>query len=187
MSFGFRRFFLKNLAFGIVMSMILSISPVANAQELTISAYFMSEQDACGRQGYGGVRSCRRLSVPDITNRNSYVLASKVPPGKEIKLGRLSRVLKRYYERTCNFAVPCTAKLSDKKSLVLLFEWATPQNGEVKFERFSSENVREYGSSHKLRNRSRWINHQRAEVFVPKKKFNWRLSLNGSSWNFVTK
>lgn len=175
---------------------IMCISFPAFAQEapaIDISLIVVPEKQACKPDGYAayasGERSdCSPLTIDEIENwkiLSDYIYIERDIPPIELSLGnRLFRLLDAY--RTASKKTS-----DDRKSIVIIFDWKSPQTADVKFTRKLINRADELPFPEmqwegRLERERRWIHHERADAFLPAHKVVWILESGGHKWVIKT-
>lgn len=170
--------------------------------------YLVKETTVCP----GGYRSYRdkddsgkRCGEPikyDQLKELSYLgvsLAKSVPPEK-IPLDEISKRLSEYSRYDCPLEDPCEDP-NKRWSIVLAFEFQMkdPKGETVTLQRIVPESIiedyfKEFPQQKvnvkvedTLDFGGRWLHHQRADLFLPGHKVEWRLTAGSYCWKFGTK
>jgi hypothetical protein len=166
-----------------------------------VSVYWVKETIACAPNGYSSGytvdaegKKCAPLSVGQLSKFGQAV-AVKVPP-KSIPLDFIGDLVDDYRKK-CTLKDPCKDP-EDRYVLVLAFKFKIkkPKGTIVSLERRIPDSLLNYFSEdkkkgtyyveHELDQGGHWINHQRADLFLPGYKVQWTLKADGRSWELGT-
>ena len=165
---------------------------------IVVSMYFVSEKVACPPNGYdesgGQTLACRQLTFEDLEQMTSQRIARRVQqsiPPEQLRLGRSLMYSLEAFSEDCPINTPCTDQPERRYSIVLAFEVKGAQDFdgyEITIRRIppSDSRFEGYSRSGILSDRGRWINHQRADVFLPSNGVRWVLQLGEWNWNLGT-
>lgn len=172
-----------------------------NQHLVEVSVYWVKETIACAPNGYsssyqvdGESKTCAPLNIEQLPEFGETV-ASKVPP-KSIPLGYIGELVDDYRKK-CTLKEPCKDP-NDRYALVLVFKFhfENPQGTIVSLERRIPDSLLAYFTDdkkqgkyyveHKLDEGGHWINHQRADLFLPGYKVQWILTAGNYSWTLGT-
>ena len=163
-----------------------------------VSMYLADEQDACRPDGYESLGnetqdSCKELTLDDIDtlvrrDRAVVTVQHNIPP-ENLSLGNdLKRRLDAYTAQ-CSLLKPCHIP-SDRRAIILTFtvDVAQPEQYQISMRRIPPDNFPhlEHSSSGALSEKGRWINHQRADIFLPSYGVRWLLEIGLWSWDLGT-
>lgn len=174
---------------------VMCMSFPAFAQEkpvIDISLIVVPERQACKPDGYaaylsGKTSNCSALTVDEVETWKilDYVFIERDLPPIELSLGNsLFRLLDGY--RTASKSSP-----DERKSIVIVFDWKSPQEADVKFTRKIINATDELPFPEmqwegRLEMERRWIHHERADAFLPAHKVIWILEAGGHKWVIKT-
>ncbi len=173
----------------------LTLATPVFAQEETgqprvmMTMLLVEEKCACRDNGYltydnDEPSRCKPFSAKDIPTLEGEALVDiqtePVPPS-EVKLGN------DLYQQLNTYSTTGKSTAEDRRAIVLVFKWDGPQSGKVTLQRVS-----EYGDipgmtwKGVLRGEKLWINHERADAFLPGYGLKWILTLGKNTWVFET-
>ena len=167
----------------------------AEKPEVTVSMYFASETDACPPSGYRASAaeaqsSCRSLTFDNleamVADGTTRTVQQRIPP-ERLRLGeRLLDSIDAYVDE-CPIREPCL-DASRRYSIILTFEVADVVNREITITRVPPEDsqVPPYSFRGELSPQGRWIDHQRADTFLPSYRVRWRLEIGQWTWRLGT-
>lgn len=166
-----------------------------------VSVYWVKETIACAPNGYSSSyavdvegKKCAPLNIEQLSKFGKAV-AIKVPP-KSIPLDFIGDLVDDYRKK-CTLKEPCKDP-NDRYVLVLAFKFKinNPKGTIVSLERRIPDSLLDYFSEdkkkgkyyveHELDQGGHWINHQRADLFLPGYKVQWILTADGYSWELGT-
>lgn len=166
-----------------------------------VSVYWVKETVACAPHGYSSSyavdvegKKCAPLSIEQLSKFGQAV-AVKVPP-KSIPLDFIGDLVDDYRKK-CTLKEPCKDP-EDRYVLVLAFKFKIKmaKGTIVSLERKIPDSLLNYFSEdkkkgtyyveHELDQGGHWINHQRADLFLPGYKVQWTLKADGHSWELGT-
>ena len=166
-----------------------------------VSVYWVKETIACAPNGYSSSytvdaegKKCAPLNIDQLPEFGETV-ASKVPP-KSIPLGYIGELVDDYRKK-CTLKEPCKDP-NDRYALILVFKFhlVNPKGTKVSLERRIPESLLAYFTEdtkqgryfveHELDEGGHWINHQRADLFLPGYKVQWILTAANYSWTLGT-
>ena len=177
----------------ILCMMLISFSVSANDEvAVDITLLVVPEKEACKPNGYASYMSgtsskCQQVTIDDVDLWKAYEfvhIERNVPPGK-ISLGDTLFKLLAAYRTTLEYSA------SERKSIVTVFDWGSPQTAEIKFTRkiFRGQDAPPFPDrtwEGKLENERRWIHHQRADAFLPAYKVLWIIEKGEDKWILKT-
>ena len=169
--------------------------------EVLVTIIFAKETEACAPNGYasnyeyqGRQKQCNPLYY-DKLNELGITVAHQLPPDK-FPLKELFRLVNWYSER-CTLKEPCKDP-DDRYAIILAFDFnmSDTKGIEVSLERRIPEGLKqdfdadpnhgEYFAGGILDEGGHWINHQRADLFLPGYGVEWVLKANEYSWKLFT-
>jgi hypothetical protein len=166
-----------------------------------VTVIFAKEIEVCAPNGYASNydrqdhrRKCNPLDFEKLSELGITV-AHKLPPEK-IPLKELFRLV-NWYSDKCTIKEPCKDP-NDRYSIVMAFEFQMqktkgveitlerkiPKDLESHFE--EDPNFGNYSARGKLDEGGHWINHQRADLFLPGYGVEWVLTADTYSWTLLT-
>jgi hypothetical protein len=164
-----------------------------------VTVFFVKETEACPPNGYPSnydssdeKRYCEKLDLEKLKILGKPV-ADSVPP-ERIPLGYIEELVDDY-RKDCPLKDPCKDP-NDRYSIVLAFEFKfKPTKGvDVTLERQIPDHLQPHFGEHgnyrakgTLDHGGHWINHQRADLFLPGYDVKWELTAGGHSWTLGTK
>jgi hypothetical protein len=163
---------------------------IANAEKpptINITLIVAPELEACKPKGYkyysrGKESHCQKISIKDIERWQALGVTHiirNIPPST-VSLGDSIFLMLDAY-RTASKINP-----NDRKSIVIVFDWKTPQEVDIQFERtlLKKKGVPfpEWKWIGRLSGERRWIHHERADAFLPAYKVQWVLTANNNKW-----
>ena len=164
---------------------------------IALSMYFVSEKVACSPHGYGEPGqpyNCPDLTFTFLEKMVSQGVATPVQqsiPPERLRLGRSLFDSVDAFSDDCTISAPCADEPERRYAIILAFEFSDAP-------RFSGQTIEitrnppmdspfePYSRKGKLSERGRWINHQRADVFLPSHGVRWALRLGDWTWNLGT-
>lgn len=162
---------------------------------VVVTVIFAKETVVCAPNGYASNdenqdknRQCNPLYY-DKLEELGITVAHELPPEK-IPLQDLFRLVDWYSER-CTLELPCKDP-EERYAIVLAFEFQMQQTKgvEVSLRRKLPDDidpgVGEYAASGILDEGGHWINHQRADLFLPGYGVEWILTAGEHSWSLLT-
>lgn len=179
----------------------------ADAQQekplVTVSVYLTEEKKACWPDGYpkksrDRKRACQRSIIYEKLDSYEFgepIIAS-VPP-ECLPLGDLADKIEQATV-DCPIYKYCKNP-EDRKAIVLVFEFQmeNPAGREVKFTREIPRDLEQhfemdpykgtYDAKGKLDQGGHWINHQRADLFLPEYGVEWTLDVDGNIYEIGTR
>jgi hypothetical protein len=212
---GLRREFIKNrVGLGIfrdqkmmALALLLAFFSLLSAAKcysqtekppVLVTVIFAEETIVCAPNGYTNLdenqdnkRQCNPLYYDQLDKLEELgkTVADSVPP-EEIALQELFQLINWYSER-CTLKLPCKDP-KERYAIVLAFEFQMQQTKGVKvsLRRKALEGnypgVGEYAASGILDEGGHWINHQRADLFLPGYGVEWILTAGEHSWSLLT-
>jgi hypothetical protein len=162
-----------------------------------VTLFIFEEKKVCLPSGYKSYNrkekeyeatTCHpRLEITDVERmeelctKSDCKLPSPTPPITKVKLklGPLFPTVSAY----CN-ENPAEKPLQDRKSMVVLFDWATPPNASITFMRLGNGSIPDMKWDGSLMNENRWFNHQRLDAFYPVNNIRWMLQVGEGLWEF---
>ena len=187
----------KIVIFGYVCLTPMAVLAQTEKPAVTVSLYFASEDTVCPPDGYGVVinevkRKCRKLDFEDIEEMESQDLVEPVQrsiPPAQVRLGKTLFDSIDAFRRDCPRSTPCR-DFSRRYAMILSFEVNTTslRNGDIEIRRVPppDSKIEEISWKGKLSPLGRWINHQRADTFVPAYRFRWILQIDEWTWRLGT-
>lgn len=166
-----------------------------------VTVIFAKETEVCAPNGYASNydrldnrRKCNPLYF-DKLSELGITIAHKLPP-EEIPLKELFRLV-NWYSDKCTIKEPCKDP-HDRYSIVMAFEFQMqkikgieitlerkiPKDLESHFQ--EDPNFGKYSARGKLDEGGHWINHQRADLFLPGYGVEWILKADTYSWTLLT-
>ena len=170
---------------------------VADARpRVCISVFLLEETEACRPRGYASRKEGSNCEVWEIDEFLKYAEKKKlkpvynlVPP-QDISLDHLSEAIRRYSNRCSREDLKdfCTDP-NNRKSVLLIIETDMQPGLLIGISRLRSDSsdIPPYRQMDMLQPSGRWLNHQRADAFLPKKNFTWRLQIGDRMWTLGTK
>nr|VFK41226.1 MAG: hypothetical protein BECKTC1821E_GA0114239_101020 [Candidatus Kentron sp. TC] len=168
--------------------------------KVEVTLYFVPEKLACRPDGYAnglarGSR-CKEWKIDkflaEAKKMDLEPLLSKIPPS-QIKLDWL-------FSRISNYSKSCSKEdkneycldADDRSSIVMIFHvHMNPEGSKISLFRLRSDKSNIPGEQtmqpYILQAGGRWLTHQRADVFLPSKYFNWCLKINNWNWSLDSK
>ena len=169
--------------------------------EVLVTVIFAKETEACAPNGYASnydyqitQKKCNPIYY-DKLSELGITVAHKLPPDK-IPLKELFRLV-NWYSDKCTLKEPCKEP-DDRYSIILAFEFQMKDTKgvEVSLERripvdlkshFNEDpNLGKYSAGGMLDEGGHWINHQRADLFLPGYGVEWALTVGEFSWTLLT-
>lgn len=166
-----------------------------------VTVIFAKETVVCAPNGYASnyeyqdkKRQCNPLYY-DKLEELGITVAHQLPPEK-IPLNNLFRLVDWYSEK-CTLELPCKDP-EERYAIVLAFEFQMQQakGVRVSLNRRVPEDIKphfgedpgvgEYAASGILDEGGHWINHQRADLFLPGYGVEWILTAGEHSWALLT-
>jgi hypothetical protein len=169
--------------------------------EVLVTVIFAKETVACAPDGYASSydypnkqKKCNPLYY-DKLSELGITVAHRLPPDK-IPLKELFRLVNWYSEK-CTLKEPCKDP-DDRYSIILAFEFQmsdtkgiavslnrrVPEDLKQEFD--ADPNHGEYSAEGRLDEGGHWINHQRADLFLPGYGVEWVLKAGKYSWTVFT-
>ena len=194
---GSQRFLSWMILMFYLCNMLMPLAAEDNKPDVFVSMYFASETDVCSPDGYSSQvndtpnpcdqmtfkRLKKMLDDKEVTN-----VRHKIPPEK-LRLGKLLLDSIEAYSDDCPLKAPCL-KSSRRYAVILTFEVAGTDcvGCDIKIRRDppSKSNIPRYTFEGKLSEKNRWINHQRADVFLPSHHVRWDLIIGDWCWRLGT-
>ena len=166
--------------------------------DVVVSMYFVGEKVACPPDGYPdadeeSTRSrCPTWTFSDLADlsRQATPVQQSIPP-EQLQLGQALLDSIEAFSDDCTIAVPCADEPDRRYSIVLAFEVNDLRDfrgQEIAIRRLLPDRSRlpKYSASGELSQRGRWINHQRADIFLPSYSVRWELQIGEWRWNLGT-
>jgi hypothetical protein len=169
--------------------------------EVLVTVIFAKETEACAPNGYASnydtqsrQKKCNPLYY-DKLSELGITVAHKLPPDK-IPLKELFRLV-NWYSDKCTLKAPCKDP-EDRYSIILAFEFQMKDTKgiEVSLKRRVPEDLKSdfeadsdlgnYSAEGMLDEGGHWINHQRADLFLPGYGVKWILKAGEYSWTLLT-
>lgn len=161
--------------------------------EVLVSLYFVGEVEACRPAGYpSGMETsvrCEPLTFEDLeamVRRPEVTRVQHGIPPEQLRLGEELLDSIDAYRDDCPLTRPCSHP-SRRYVVILAFEVdvSDPVDYEITIRREPprGSRVEPYSATGALSGRGRWINHQRADVFLPAYGVRWRLDIGSWSWD----
>ncbi len=166
-----------------------------------VTIIFAKETEACAPNGYTSnydyldkQKKCNPLYF-DKLSQLGITVAHKLPP-EQIPLKKLFRLV-NWYSDKCTLKEPCKDP-DDRYSIILAFEFQMQKTKgiEISLERKIPEDLKshfkedpnagKYSAKGKLDEGGHWINHQRADLFLPGYGIEWILKADEYSWTLLT-
>ena len=189
---------IANSAFRPCTSLLLfCITPIllqgqSDKPNVAVSMYFVEEIVACSPNGYpesdGEAGSCPPLTFEDLERMTSPGMATPVQrsiPPEQVNLGTSLLDHVESFSDDCPITAPCANDPQRRYSIILAFEVMGTDNlqgHDIQLRRTSSP-FGSYSASGTLSERGRWINHQRADAFLPSNRVRWELRIGEWTWN----
>ena len=188
----------------VALPLLLCVTPMSvHAQgarpNVFVSMYFVGERVACPPDGYDesgrGTRTCRRQltfdALEELTEQGIATPVQQSIPPEQLRLGASLLDSIEAFSDDCTIDTPCTEQPERRYSIVLAFEVDGVQDfdgHEIEIRRVlpGTSQFNEYTSSGNLSEQGRWINHQRADIFLPSYGVRWELQLDEWTWNLGT-
>lgn len=164
---------------------------------MSVSMYFVSEAQACRPEGYPDPNTetlarCEPLTFQNLetmVRRNQAKRVERTIPPEELRLGDELLGSIDAYRRECPLTRPCRNR-TRRYALILAFDVdvENPSDYEITIRRKppTGSRVERYSARGTLSGRGRWVNHQRADVFLPSYGVRWRLDVGSWSWDLGT-
>ena len=189
MAFGF---FLIIIAIFLTPGLNSAQDQISSQPTLKLTLCIVGETEACQPAGYKSYNldepsNCATLTPDDIDDwimDNRAYQCKPVPP-PVIKLD--ARFLEAL--QICQNQNPKAKKPAERKSMVLMLEFANPQSSEVTIQRIASPEYTEIPSrtwKGKMDNEFRLIYHERADAFYPGYNIKWSIRVGGKEWKIKT-
>lgn len=164
---------------------------------VVVSMYFVGEKLVCPPDGYDGsgeTSECPELTFEWLESMVSRGIAKPVQrniPPAQIRLGKSLFDSVEAFSEDCTIEAPCADQPDRRYAIILAFEVSDARRSagkRIEVERVPPRDSRfeEYSASGRLSERGRWLNHQRADVFLPSYDVRWVLQLGDWTWNFGT-
>ena len=169
--------------------------------DVLVTVIFAKETEACAPNGYASnydyqdmQKKCDPLYF-DKLSELGITIGHKLPPD-EIPLKKLFRLVNWYSEK-CTLDSPCK-DADERYSIILGFEFQMPSAkgievslkrtipGELKTFFIGDQKEGDYSAKGILDEGGRWINHQRADLFLPGYGVEWELKAGEYSWKMLT-
>ena len=161
--------------------------------EVRVSLYFVGEAEACRPAGYpSGMETsvpCEPLTFQDLeamVRRTEVTRVQHRIPPEQLRLGEELLDSIDAYREDCPLASPCLQP-NRRYAVILAFEVDVPDpvDFEIAIRRKPppGSRVKPYSATGALSARGRWINHQRADVFLPAYGVRWQLDIGSWSWD----
>lgn len=166
-----------------------------------VTVIFAKETEVCAPDGYASNydrqdnrRKCNPLYFDKLSELGKTV-AHKLPP-EQIPLKKLYQLV-NWYSDKCSIKEPCKDP-NDRYAIVMAFEFQMQKTKgiDVSLERkipkdleshFQEDpNFGKYSARGKLDEGGHWINHQRADLFLPGYGVEWILTADKYSWTLLT-
>ena len=188
----------------LLVGLLLGVEVASQADErplVLVDLYVTDERRVCPN-GYQSVSNgqsrCPELSYEMIreweADEQITAVTSQVPP-EEVSLGSLRTAIENYARR-CPRRSPCTDPQNDRRKAVILvfqFNLLNPKGVPLSFMRTTDDlrMIPPYPvTTGQLSTCGRWINHQRADAFLPNYRVKWILKAGTDpawQWEFRTK
>lgn len=162
-----------------------------------VSMYYAAETDVCRPDGYSDSSNdakskCERLDFDrlEVMRRDGVAVSvqNQIPP-EELRLGSDLLDSIDAFTDECSPTNPCSNP-SRRYSLILAFDVdiASPETYAITIHRTPPEEspFDPYSNAGQLSPAGRWINHQRADVFLPSNRVRWQIEIGDWSWNLGT-
>ena len=161
-----------------------------NNPVVRVSLYLINETEACRPWGYA--KQCDGWRIDEFLNfaeqNKLKPVFSRVPP-EQISLQHLTDAIISYSNRCSveSLKMYCMEPKS-RKSVVLFIETNLKDNLPISISRLRSNHSKlpKYTREGELEYRGRWLNHQRADAFLPKNEIEWKLKIGNNKWLFGT-
>jgi len=169
--------------------------------DVLVTVIFAKETEACAPNGYASnydyqdkPKKCNPLYF-DKLSELGITVAHRLPPDK-IPLKELFQLV-NWYSDKCTLENPCKEP-DDRYSIILGFEFQMHKAkgievtlerkipGDLKSHFKEDPNVGEYSAGGILDEGGHWINHQRADLFLPGYGVEWVLKAGEYSWTMLT-
>ena len=182
---------LKVLILGLafVCSAMLAIVEVAESQPtVRVTLLIVPEREACKPGGYphyeeDRAATCTPVEAGEVERwkQRWHYIEQDIPPSR-VSLGpEFLEILASYLDLKIGKLPP-----DERRAMVLMFEWRTPQSGVVTLRRPPGSDVPQGTWKKTLQSERRFINHQRADIFSPGYQVEWTLLAGGHTWVFTT-
>ena len=199
-----RNNFARLTLWSLALSLMLCATPTSfraqgDKPSVVVSMYFVGEKVACPPDGYGEsetetLRRCKRLTFKDLDTMTRQRIVTPVQQGippEQLRLGKTLLDSIDAFSDDCTIKAPCMNKPERRYSIILAFEvkGASDFDGnKIEIRRILPKGNKfdPYSKSGKLSEQGRWINHQRADIFLPSHRVRWELKLGQWSWNLGT-
>jgi hypothetical protein len=175
--------------FLLLVALILAFSVQAE-QRVKLTLFLVPETEACRPDGYmkynEGSSDCREITREDVEKWKAQGVHSLEYPFASQQTINLGKKLVSFLDtyRTAGRKTP-----DDGMSLVLFFEWDEAKSGDVEFERKVPTPIKKTVPPMKwvgkMDSDLGWINHQRADAFIPSYGIQWDLKVGDANWEFV--
>ena len=175
----------------------LPLSAQVEKPDVRVSLYFVREAEACRPDGYPDVGMetsvpCEPLTFGDLetmVRRNEVTRVQHGIPPEALRLGEELLDSVDAYREDCPLTSPC---LEPKRRYAVILEFEVdvpdPVDYRIAIHRKPppGSRVLPYSATGALSERGRWINHQRADVFLPGYGVRWELDVGSWSWDLGT-
>jgi hypothetical protein len=170
---------------------------------VSVSVYLTEEKKACWPDGYpkkarARKRACQRPIIYEKLDSYDFgkPIYTSVPP-ECLPLGNLAEKIKQATEE-CPVEKYCTDP-ERRKAIILVFDFQmkNPQGHEVKFIREIPQDLEQYFEMDPYKGTyvaegtldvgGHWINHQRADLFLPEYGVEWTLEVDGNFYEIGTR
>lgn len=163
----------------------------AQSPKVSLTMFIVPEKEACKPRGYQSYASeqasdCQKLTMGNIEQWQDAGITIEIrkippaPPQSSVSLGNLFEIVNAYREDAESMGP------EDRKSLVLVFEWDSPQTSPVSLKRTGGGRIPALHGQGFLEDGLHWIHHERADAFLPAYRVKWTVTMGGNRWEFKT-
>lgn len=170
---------------------------VNSSPDVSVTLFMVAESLACRPHGYSVGRkssSCDPWAIDDFLSyaksQRLEPVINQVPP-QNMSLKHLRTAIESYSNR-CSIETTkqyCTGSADDRRAILIVIKTDMPPGQPISISRKQSHtsDIPPYKVSGQLQPSSRWLNHQRADAFLPKKSIKWNLQIGEHCWPLGTK
>jgi hypothetical protein len=159
--------------------------------KVKLTLLLLRERDACPPKGYVNydreeTSNCQpwgREDLPALEKKAKCKIQTEYIPPSKVRLG------KGIYYFLDTYRTVDKSAAANRYALLLVFEWDRPQVGPITLKRTINREYADFPEmiwTGSLAQHSLWINHQRADAFLPGYKVEWTLKEGGYTWIFKT-
>lgn len=176
-----------------ICSILTPLSAQNERPRIDVSMYFVSEKDACPPDGYTQGK-CDELTfkrLEEMLRSEKYIASTQhsIPP-ENFRLGSNLLDSIEAYSEDCPPNRPCVES-SRRYAVILTFKVVGKDcvGCSIMIRRVPPKDSQfvTYSDNGKLSEQSRWVNHQRADVFLPSNRVRWRLEIGQWRWDLRTR